>query len=232
VEVEPPAQDQAGVPALDPATREVLGRLGDVLTQQFIAAPSTSERERLDQVAEEAGHLVAEVKRSLQPSPWSAALSAFGLPPRRGLSSIPLPFKLGAYEHVPAGPVSFKPTLLEAIGPRGYSYVSALGRYNAYVFTKRTSAHHRVHLCFSTGVRGDVLRCDFAYEGPFLRYPLELYCSPWQLQGEYPIRSPDVLAKAVANYAAVIDHMEEALLPGLDALFGPAPAWFRYEGEL
>jgi hypothetical protein len=231
VEIEPPAETETALPPLPTTTQDALTRLGDVATEETIAAPSDEEREALGPVTAEAERLVGEVKRGFEGSTWTGILSGLNLVPPRPFPGVRLPHKLGKYEHVAPGEMSFKPTLVDALEPRGFTYVSALGANNAYVFAKRTVAQHRIRLCLSTGVRREVLRCDFTYEGPFFRFTFELYCSAWQLQGEYPVRNQDVLTKATANYAAVVDHLEETLVPALAGLYGSAPAWFRYEGD-
>jgi hypothetical protein len=231
VEIDPPAADATEAPALDGATRERLRRLGDVLTEELIAAPSEDERVRLVPVAAEAERLVEAERRRLEPSQWDGALSSLGRASRRGLVKLSLPHRLGAYEKAVPGKASFKPTLIGVFGPRGYAYASALHAPNTYVFVKRTPAYHRIRLTFSSGVRGSVLACWCVCEGPFCRHRLTLYCSPWQLQAEYPVVNQDILGKAAANYGIVVDHLETALVPTLDGLYGPAPKWFEYEGD-
>jgi hypothetical protein len=229
VEIEPPPADATQASALASGLRGRLSGLGDVLTEELALVPSEEERARLVAIAAKAEGLLEAQRRRMERKQWHGLWTLLGLASRRGLGK--LPHKLGAYEKAPLAKVSFRPALAQVFAPRGYEYRSVSGEPSTYRFVKRTSAHHRLELTFSVGAHRNVLACWWVHRGPYFRYRLALSCSPWQLQAEYPVANQDILTKAIANYAAVAQHLEANLVPAVDRLYGPAPQWFEYEGD-
>jgi len=216
VEVQPPGISQKRLPELPPDAQERLARLGKVHLELPIAAPSEEEAAFIARVKLEAQRLVEAAKANIE-----GTMAGIALPHE-------LPPAGREARREPRQQASPKDALLAVFKPRGYKYQTKLSGQGGYTLVKRTATHNQIELFFDAGTWSGNLSAHLLYRGPLwshfvpLRFAVGVPDFHWHSSGQ------ERLEEAVTNIGAVVDHIERTLLPALDEVYGPAPAWFPY----
>ncbi len=179
-----------------------------------MALPSEEEKAFLAAVGPEAKRVVEATRAEMRDR--EIALRSPCQLPRDAPDSSALP-------RVPASP---KKAMGDALKPLGYEYRSKLSGHGTYYLTKRSASNNLMHIHFDAGCFG--LGGQFRYEGPLWQATVTLPLPPgveyvgWRYLGQ------EVLDHACRKAAVAVEYLEKTFVPALDAIYGPAPAWFEY----
>jgi len=230
VEVESPADRAASLPPLSYAAPRLIKELGEVVTDGLVGAPSEEDGASLAEARQRARQVVGEAARRIDGRPFEF-LGLRGVWLSRPLKGIDLPHDLRpeVIRRAPDEPISPKKALVAAFKPRGYEYLTGRGGPKDYRLRKRATSHNLISLAFGQGQWLKVLMATLRYEGPLWHHDVTLRFSPHQGVHHF-IDTPnqEVLEQVVANAAVVVDFLEQTMVPALDGIYGPAPAWFEY----
>ena len=64
-------------------------------------------------------------------------------------------------------------------------------------------------------------------QGPFWSHQLDLYFYP-NTHKQYAVTGQEILDKLVENARDIAEYLEKTLISKIEAIYGPAPSWFRY----
>ncbi len=93
------------------------------------------------------------------------------------------------------------------------------------MYSKLTSHNNLVLLEFDFGRWFWLMWCTMRVRGPLWEHSVELWFTDVY---QYQIGSPDIVERATDNAVAVAGWLEERFVRPLEAMYGAAPAWFRY----
>lgn len=146
------------------------------------------------------------------------------------LESNPLPYELPPLaEALAAGPRKSpgekKPALVAAFQPLGFRIRGGSGEF---VLRRRTPANLTVTLTIDVGTWGNHAAASYTVLGPGFSVGVPLPVSVSSVGAlQYPAGDAAQWAKIVANFAALTQVLDRTMLPAIEALAGPAPAWFE-----
>ena len=143
------------------------------------------------------------------------------------LARIPLPHDLPPAQDVrranalASGPL--KPALVEVFAPRGFDCKGGSG---IFTLQRRTASHNVVELDLDVGTWSRSLSAFFRVRGPGFKATLQLPVVAGDRSRQYPIGDSDNWRRIVDNLAAVADELDRTFVKEIEAVVGPAPAWF------
>ncbi|MBM3473975.1 MAG: hypothetical protein FJX75_11960 [Armatimonadetes bacterium] len=216
VEVEPPALDAPTLPELPERACKALDRLGKRHWSFPKAAASPEEQAVLD-----------TARQSVQPFLEGITANVQG-----PLEGIPLPHALPPEPYFAAlrESVSVKVPVLATFKPRGYRHLAKQSAQGTCRVAKRTPNHNLLQLSFDAGTWAQAPSAVFAYRGPLWFHSVWFAFRPGQRNPQYPTPTQELMDQVIANAGGVVDYLERTVVPVLDEAYGPAPAWFEYEG--
>lgn len=117
-----------------------------------------------------------------------------------------------------------KKVLIDLFKPRGYRYSGREGG-RLYCLRKRTPRNNEISLHFDVGSILHSCTCHLHLVGLTWGVSLEVPVVPGI--HDYPVGGAASWELIVQAIAVVIDHLERAVIPRIEEIYEPAPAWFH-----
>lgn len=113
----------------------------------------------------------------------------------------------------------------------GFRHAPTRGFPGSFAATKRLPSNIEIEIPFDIGSYSHTWGAGFGMNGPGWRAFVHLPVTHW---GEnslwYPIVNAEVWQMLLENAAVTIGYLENHFAPEIEAIYGPAPAWFQYDG--
>ena len=196
--------------------RACLARFGAIRSVEVVAYRSQEEERQLSAADDRSQRLRDEIlaeqttERFLQTLPEHLSRDA-----SRGPSTVVL--QVGQ-------PIRFKKLISARVKPLGYRHAGKLGFVGVIVFSKLTQNNNLILLEFHFGWWCFV-SCTMHVKGPMWDASVEVRFTD---QFQYAIFAADTFERVMANIASTLPWLEDTFVKGLEQIYGPAPAWFRY----
>jgi hypothetical protein len=132
-----------------------------------------------------------------------------------------------------------KPDLVRAFAPLGYD---CRGESGTFTLQRRTPGNLAVALHLDVGTWSNSVTAMMQVIGlkdgrgfkatlslPMARHAVRGVVRGIELPSQFPIGNPERWGKIVDNLAVLVSTLDRSLVPEIEAITGPSPAWFRPE---
>ena len=193
---------------------ELTGALGSIKNQALIARPSDEEKNQLEALSGLAQQKLSLIRDNLD----------------EFLSKISLPHDLSNFQcaSFPFENVSTKKSLISVFKPLGFNYLSNQSGLGVFCLAKKTKMHNQVFLLFDFAPIGRTLSFSMWIQGPLWKESINLKLYPG-IHVQCDIADQEAMDKAVQNAGVIAKILEETIVPEVEKIYGPAPAWFEYQ---
>jgi len=120
-----------------------------------------------------------------------------------------------------------RPALVRAFKPMGYDCKGGSG---TFTLRRRSAANLTVALELDVGTWGNFLAAGYSVQGLGFSVPVRLPVGKRCMEDrQYPRGGPERWQQLVDNVAALVAVLDHELVPEIEAITGPSPAWYQPE---